>query len=455
MDNRSQRQNGWARSPSSGESSILVVLSLRHTTTSIGSRVMDRNVPNWQGFLEHAEMTDVGLRRANNQDSFGLQMAANETDWLRRGHLFIVADGMGAHAAGELASKIAVDTVTLNYFKMPDAAPPEALRTAVTVANSKIHNTGEDNPDFKGMGTTCSALVILPRGAVGAQVGDSRLYRLRGHKFEQLSRDHSLVWEMMAQRGVSESEAFVPKNIITRSLGPSAEVLVDLEGPFPLEAGDTFLLCSDGLSGQVQDAEIGVILAALPPQEAVRVLIDIANLRGGPDNITVIVTRVGQIDPKWQHLSWSGGGGGNVHPLVWVAIGVMAMLAGLAWIGGQPWVAGVALILSLAAVFVALMQRFSGGASGVSVGMTNLGTGPHRTYDATPSAELFNGFSQLIEPVCGTARQQKWQIDWKVFERHRTAAMSAADGRDFLTAIREQCRAIMFLMHEVRQQQER
>jgi protein phosphatase len=333
---------------------------------------------------------------------------------------------------------------------------PDAIRAAVVMANHKIHNTGEDNPDFKGMGTTCSSLVITPRGAIAAQVGDSRTYRLRGHKYEQLSRDHSLVWEMMAQRGISENEAFVPKNIITRSLGPSPEVLVDLEGPFPLEPGDTFLICSDGLSGPVQDAEMGVILAALPPAEAVRVLVDLANLRGGPDNITVIVTRVGQVDPRWQSQSWSGGGGGSVNPLTWVAIGVFAMLAGLSWIGGQPLVAGVALILSFAAMFAAIWQRFSfGSAGGMTVSLSNLGTGPHRTYDATPTPELLNGFVSLIEPVCNTARQQNWQIDWHKFERLQAGSKQLVERGDYLGAIREQCRAIMFLMQEVRQQQER
>lgn len=422
---------------------------------------MDRNVPLWQGFIEHAELTDVGLRRANNQDSFGLQMAGNESDWQRRGHLFLVADGMGAHAAGELASKMAVDTITLNYFKSPDLAPPEAIRTAVTLANSKIHNTGEDNPDFKGMGTTCSSLVILPRGAVAAQVGDSRVYRLRGHKFEQLSRDHSLIWEMMASRGISEAEGsqYVPKNIITRSLGPSAEVVVDLEGPFPLEPGDTFLLCSDGLSGQVRDAEMGVILAALPPAEAVRVLVDLANLRGGPDNITVIVARVGQVDPRWAAQGWSSGAssGASVNPLTWVAVGVFALLAGLSLFSGQgPIVTGGSAVLAACALFAAIWQKYlTGAGGGVSISLTNLGNGPHRTYDATPSPELFEGFQQLLNPVVNTARQQQWQLDWNAFERQRTTALQLLEQQQYLAAIREICRAIMMMMENVRQQQGR
>ena len=157
-----------------------------------------------------------------------------------------------------------------------------------------IHERGQANAEFQGMGTTCSVLVLLPTTAVIAHVGDSRVYRLRRRQLEQLTFDHSLVWEMMAAGQMPRGEVanFIPKNIITRSLGPHADVQVDLEGPFPLEVGDTFLLCSDGLSGQVKDEEIGAILSVLSPQEAVRALVDMANLRGGPDNITAIVARV-------------------------------------------------------------------------------------------------------------------------------------------------------------------
>src|SRR5690606_13942088 len=144
------------------------------------------------------------------------------------------------------------------------------------------------------MGTTCSSLAILPEGALVAHVGDSRVYRLRQQVLEQITFDHSLVWEMAASGQVRGEEVagFVPKNVITRSLGPNAQVKVDLEGPLPIEPGDTFLLCSDGLTGPVQDEEIAVVLAALPVEEAVQTLINLANLRGGPDNITVVAVRV-------------------------------------------------------------------------------------------------------------------------------------------------------------------
>ncbi len=249
---------------------------------------------NWSDCLEYVALTDVGMRRANNQDAHAEVLAPDAEGWLNRGHLFIVCDGMGAHAAGELASKMAADGIPHTYLKMRDQPAADAIRKSIEEANDQIFSRGQANPDFQGMGTTASALVLLPQGAVAAHVGDSRVYRLRGKRLEQLTFDHSLVWEMSAAGQVPKDAlpGFVPKNIITRSLGPHPDVKVDLEGPFPLEPGDTFLLCSDGLSGQVPDEEMGAILQCLPPAEAAQVLIDLANLRGGPDNSTVIIVRV-------------------------------------------------------------------------------------------------------------------------------------------------------------------
>ena len=159
---------------------------------------MDPQTAAWQDGLEHVALSDLGLRRSNNQDSMTVAVAGSQAAFQQRGHLFMVADGMGAHAAGELASKLAADTVPLSYHKLTDRPPPEALRAAVEDANSQIHSRGQASPDFKGMGTTSTVLVLLPQGAMVAQVGDSRAYRLRGNRYEQLTFDHSLVWEMRA-----------------------------------------------------------------------------------------------------------------------------------------------------------------------------------------------------------------------------------------------------------------
>ena len=250
---------------------------------------------NWNDCLAHVELTDVGMRRANNQDSYAALLATDLESWQKRGHVFVVADGMGAHAAGELASKMAADGIPHNYYKMRDESAPDAIRKTIRQVNEEIHRRGQANAEFHGMGTTACTLILLPQGALLAHVGDSRIYRLRGGRFEQLTFDHSLLWEMTASGQYAKDSLpnLVPKNIITRSLGPHKNVQVDLEGPFPLEVGDTFLLCSDGLSGQVKDEEIGAILTALPPAEAAQVLIDLGDiLRGGPDNITVVVVRI-------------------------------------------------------------------------------------------------------------------------------------------------------------------
>src|SRR5260370_25741457 len=140
------------------------------------------------------------------------------------------------------------------------------------------------------MGTTTTALLVRPEGAWIGHVGDSRAYRIRDGQIEQMSFDHSLVWEMARRQGVDpDGLQGIPSNVIVRSLGPEPLVQVDVEGPHPVQAGDTYLLCSDGLTGQISDSEMGAIASVLPPAEACRFLVDLANLRGGPDNITVLI----------------------------------------------------------------------------------------------------------------------------------------------------------------------
>ena len=143
--------------------------------------------------------------------------------------------------------------------------------------------------------------MLLPQGALVAHIGDSRIYRLRGDLLEQLTFDHSLVWEMAAAGQMAEADvpSYIPKNVITRSLGPHPSVHIDLEGPYSAESGDKFLICSDGLSGPITDEEIGVIAAiACAPDDAAETLVDLANFRGGPDNISVVVAQVdGAVPP--------------------------------------------------------------------------------------------------------------------------------------------------------------
>src|SRR5262245_3335165 len=201
---------------------------------------------------------------------------------------------MGAHATGEKASELATQIIPHTYHKHAAQGPVAALRKAFIEANASIHSRGQQNREFEGMGTTGTALLLQAEGIWVGHVGDSRAYRIRDGVIEQLTFDHSLVWVYARQQRIDPDKVEnIPSNVIVRSLGPEPLVQVDIEGPHPLQPGDIFLLCSDGLSGQVTDQEIGAVASALPPAEACRFLVDLANLRGGPDNITVLIVRVG------------------------------------------------------------------------------------------------------------------------------------------------------------------
>jgi len=255
---------------------------------------------NWDDVIIDAAATDTGMRRANNQDSYTVVRAPHAEAWRQRGHVFLVADGMGAHAVGELASKMSCDLIPHNYMKTRAGTPAEAIVKTFRDVSALIHSRASANREFQGMGTTTSALLLLPAGALIAHVGDSRVYRIRRQRIDQLSFDHSLVWELVRRNHLTSEQAnqSVPKNVITRSLGPELEIEVDVEGPLAIELGDVFLLCSDGLSGPVDDHEIGAFAGNFHPRDACRYLISLANLRGGLDNITVLIVRIGTwIDP--------------------------------------------------------------------------------------------------------------------------------------------------------------
>ena len=168
--------------------------------------------------LQHVAHTDVGMRRANNQDRWAAVIAEDEQSWRSRGHLFLVADGMGAHAAGELASQLAAANIPHLYRHYRDLPPAEALRRSIIETNHEIYRRGQANPDFHSMGTTASVLVLLPQGALIGHVGDSRVYRLRGNRLDQLTFDHSLQWELRSLGRIPEDSDLarsIPKNVIT------------------------------------------------------------------------------------------------------------------------------------------------------------------------------------------------------------------------------------------------
>ncbi|MEX2186334.1 MAG: protein phosphatase 2C domain-containing protein [Pirellulales bacterium] len=409
--------------------------------------------------LQHAAVTDVGMRRSNNQDNHAVVVSGDNGQWRDRGHLFLVADGMGAHAAGELASKMAADGIPLKYFKDRDLPPAEALRTSVRELNAQIHARGESNLEFKGMGTTCSVLALLPEGAVVAHVGDSRVYRLRKGKLEQLSFDHSLVWELQAAGDFQDADTIhLPKNIITRSLGPNANVEVDLEGPFPLELGDTFLLCSDGLTGEVKDDEIGVILECLPPEEAARVLVDLANLRGGPDNITVIVAKVNGAEligkPNELVDRVGGSSGGTVRSLLWLlsAASAAATCGALIAQASLPILVGGIVGTVLFGLFALLAKPIPKPPPRRTVAGGRYGKGPHTSRLCTANGRMVADLAKMAVQLREAATEQNWSIDWQRFESDLLDAESATDRKDHAAAVQAYCHAISFLMNELRHQ---
>lgn len=417
---------------------------------------------NWDHCLDVACISDVGMRRANNQDAYAIAMASDQAGWEKQGHLFLVADGMGAHAAGEMASKMAADNIPLGYHKYGHLPVPEAFRKSVQDANELIHRRGLSSDDFRGMGTTATAMLILPNGAVVAQVGDSRAYRLRGNLFEQLTFDHSLVWEMRAAGQIADEQiqTYIPKNIITRSLGPNADVQVDLEGPFPIEVGDTFLICSDGLSGQVSDKEMGAILTCLPPKKAVRALVDLANLRGGPDNVTIIVVRVTAPlsskqtqEPDPPTVDMQKGAPSPISPWVFVSFFVLLVAALLAGVLGHVAVAIGCGVGALVAGIIGLAQRGSGTKIEERRSIERpLGRGPYVRVESTPDREVVSWLADVVSQLRQAVLESNWTVEWKPFDRQVQLATAGRNAGNFVQSVTAYCEAVCYMMQELRRQ---
>ncbi len=242
--------------------------------------------------------TNVGMKRNHNEDNFSI---------IEESGLYIVADGMGGHASGEVASKMAVDS--MKEFFVATANDPERtwpykmdrskgyeenrLITAIKLANLRIYESAQRDSRQRGMGTTIVTIFAVEDGVYTAHVGDSRVYRIREGKIEQLTEDHSLLNDYIKMKRLTPEEIanFPHKNVIVRALGMKDTVKVDTHFDQP-KANDTYLLCSDGLSGPVNDPDILEITQSSPDiKVAATRLIERANANGGPDNITVVLAR--------------------------------------------------------------------------------------------------------------------------------------------------------------------
>jgi PPM family protein phosphatase len=249
--------------------------------------------------VRFAGETHVGMKREHNEDSFFLP----DSD-----RLAIVADGMGGHASGEVASRLAVQTIADYFrdthdlqqltwpFKIEDGnrASVNRLVTAIKLANLRIFDEAQRNPACRGMGTTLVSALFVRDALIVGHVGDSRIYRMREGIFEQVTEDHSLLNDYIKMKHLSPEEvtAFPHKNVIVRALGMKSSVQVDVFVEQP-RLGDLYVMCSDGLSGMMQDAEIAAV--ASEERDLDRLcerLITVANANGGLDNITVVAVRV-------------------------------------------------------------------------------------------------------------------------------------------------------------------
>ncbi|MBS1812636.1 MAG: Stp1/IreP family PP2C-type Ser/Thr phosphatase [Acidobacteria bacterium] len=270
----------------------LTPVTTPHPTTS--SRIF---VPlSSNGFTINASFrSDIGRRREVNEDCWLLEQPREESVLQQKGILALVADGMGGHAAGDVASKLAASFIRAKYYDSP-SPPAQALEEALHSANLALYQMASKQSHLRGMGTTCTALVLWNDVALSAQVGDSRLYLIRNDEIYLMSEDHSAVMEMVRRGAMSLADArqHEDKNIILRALGPQPTVQVSTWNmPFPLRDGDQFVLCSDGLYDLVRDVEIQQIVGTSTPSEACEQLIAVANERGGHDNITVGIVMLG------------------------------------------------------------------------------------------------------------------------------------------------------------------
>ncbi len=414
----------------------------------------------WEQKIQYAALSDVGFRRQNNQDSCVAVLATDRESWQERGHLFVVADGMGGHAVGELASKMAVDTVPHTFDKLRSQNPMVALKTALETANQKINERGSLNREFLRMGTTCSTLLLCPLGAIIGHVGDSRVYRIRRQQIDQLTRDHSLVWELIQQRKVHPRDAdrLYPRNVITRSLGPEPTVDVDIEGPTIVQPGDAYLLCSDGLTSYLNDSELGMIVNSLPPAEACRLLVNLANLRGGSDNITVIIVQAGDV-PSNAEMPEITTAGPPADSHDWAAFAVFCSLALTAIVGfllialTRHFLVGSILVAGSIAAAVTALWLLSRNPRIPSEPIRDESNSnstilwrPYRTASAQLSPDFLHNLAKLEAELHRAAADERWPVDFAARNEAFKKAQEALAARQHVFALREYAHSLDVLM---------
>ena len=415
--------------------------------------------------IRYASLTDVGVKRSHNQDACAAQ-PADAKHWETHGHVFIVADGMGGHAVGEKASAKAVRDIPLTYTKhVAQEGVVAAIRRAFEEANDSIFQIGVNNPEFKGLGTTGTALVMRPEGAWIGHVGDSRAYRVRGNRVQQLTFDHSWVWEVARRQGIDPDElGDFKKNVIIRSLGPDAEVEVDIEGPYPLEAGDTFLMCSDGLTNEVTHDEIGAVVGVFPPEQACKYLVELANIRGGRDNVTCLIVQIPAnstgLGPKATSLvrkvTRLAGRANRTLPWPFLTLAVGAVTAAASvglQVEGFRTLALPAFALASLTIFAGLVGLYLHIRRKAEVFETTQHTSLNElhlyrdyAFDIGPGmVEKFAALDASLVSACRERPEVSDDVDWDAYEKFGREAAAATASADWITAFAARFQAVMTL----------
>ncbi|GCE30430.1 hypothetical protein KDA_59140 [Dictyobacter alpinus] len=250
--------------------------------------------------LQVAQLTDIGRSRPTNEDNLLAVLPDNASIMNDKGALFVVADGMGGHAYGELASELAVNTIREVYYQDTSDDIPTALGNAMQQANTVIYEICQakikENPELQGksMGTTCVAMVVKQHTLYIANVGDSLAYLITDQEIKQLAENHSLVAQEVLKGNMTAEEALTSpsRNVITRCLGTKHQEEIYISDPIQVKTDDILVLCTDGLHGQISETEMRLIVENNTPEESSKKLIERANETGGPDNITAIVVKI-------------------------------------------------------------------------------------------------------------------------------------------------------------------
>lgn len=294
--------------------------------------------------IEYSGLTDIGMVRTENQDSYGKFPTDNLNLYADKGQLFIVADGMGGHTGGKQASNLAVDTICKVYSESDHFNLADALHASIVAANSRIHQAAGKSTELSRMGTTCTTLLLHENTGIIGHVGDSRVYRIEYGKIEQLTEDHTQVQAMLKEGVLTPEEAKVypSRSVLARALGVEEKVKVDIIQNIPLRTGQIYLLCSDGLA-KVTESEILKIVSENSTEIASRQLVALANERGGKDNVTVQIIKVGtkkstplplpevESEPEKQKIYSVPERKKSKAPLIAVIVLVLLVLAGYAF----------------------------------------------------------------------------------------------------------------------------